>query len=353
MTRIELLSPLGAIVGLAALLALVELTRSHQRTDVARRAIGLAPSPRLGTAGAAAAICAIAGLVALAAAQPVLTTAKLVTLRKDAAAYVVVDTSRSMLAAKGAGTETRLERARRVALIVRSQLPGIKVGVASISDRLLPHLLPTFDGSSFERTVVHVLRAGEPAPRGGGTTASSLGALAALAQDNFFIASERRRAVVVITDAESIPFHERDVTRALLTPPGIAFELVRMGTGGERVFDPRGKPELGYRPEPGAGAIARSVVAAVGGHVFDEDGAEAAGRAAAKALGRGRGTATPTRITTRRDLAPYALYLAALPLLVLLASRNLPRALRRGRGAGRGPAGADTLTAARRRSSVG
>ncbi len=347
MTRIELLSPLGALVGLAVLLPLRELTRAHRRSNRARRAIGLTALRRSRAARARASICAVAGLVALAAAQPVVVTSKLVPVRREAAAYVVVDTSRSMLAATSAGAETRLERARRVALTVRSQLPGIKVGVASISDRVLPHLLPSLDAASFERTVLHVLRAGEPASQGGGATTSSLGALAALQQDNFFLASERRRAVILITDAESIPFDERELRRALLATPSIALELVRIGEPSERVFDRHGGPELGYRPEPGTAALARRVAAEVDGHVFGEDGATAAGRAAAEALGRGANATTVSRTVARRALAPYVLGVAFLPLLLLLASRNLARGVRRGRPS------AATLSAARRRSSVG
>ena len=114
MTRIEFLSPLGALAGLAALLALVVLTRSHRRSDRARRAIGLTPMPWSGTVGAGAAICSVAGLVALAAAQPVLITTNLVPVRRDAAVYVVVDTSRSMLAARERSEERRVGKECRL-----------------------------------------------------------------------------------------------------------------------------------------------------------------------------------------------------------------------------------------------
>ncbi len=345
--RVELISPFGAVVGLVALLALVELRRSRRRSDVARQAIGLTRVRRGRVDGVGVAICSVAALVAVAAAQPVLVDTNRVPVRRDAAVYIVIDTSRSMLASREPGMQTRLERARRIAQIVRSELPGIKVGVASMSDRVLPHLLPSLDVASFDDTVAHVLRAGEPTPQGGGKTTSSLGALAALVQDNFFLASERRRAAVVISDFESIPFDQRHLARALRGPPGIALELVRIGGSGERVFDQRGKPELGYQPEPGAAALTRDVAAAVGGHTFGEHSADAAGRAVASALGREGKTTVVSHVTARRVLAPDALGLAALPLILLLLARNLPR------GVGRRPVSAATLTAARRRSSAG
>ena len=64
-------------------------------------------------------------------------------IRTDAAALIVVDTSRSMLAATSAsGADPRSQRARRAALRIRARLPGIPVGIASRERPRPPAPLP-------------------------------------------------------------------------------------------------------------------------------------------------------------------------------------------------------------------
>lgn len=355
MSRVELLTPLAAVVGILAAIPLAVLWRSHRRSNIARRAVGLAARPVGAAVLPAAALAVLAALLVLAAAQPVLRTERRVAVRGGVGAYVVIDTSRSMLAAAGPRAPTRLERARRAAVAVRAQLAGVPVGIASVSDRVLPHLFPTADPEEFARTLVGAVRAGQPPPEGGGVTTSSVAALGALAQDNFFAPTVRRRAAIVLTDAESIPFDARELQRALRSGPGVTVEVVRMGSRAERVFDPRGVPEPGFRPDPRAPAIARQVAALAGGRAFDERDAVEAGRAVARLLGQGAPRAELRPTVTRTPLAPYVLLAAVVPLGILLGSRNLGTITWRRRPAGRRanawtPA---TLFRARRRSSVG
>jgi von Willebrand factor type A domain len=331
LSSVELASPLGALAGLAALPALVALARMHRRGNEARRSIGLPQLPARKTAVWASIVIVLGALVGLAAAQPFVVSREPRSARQDVAAWVVIDTSRSMLAARAPGAQTRMERARRAALAVRRQLPDVPVGVASISDRVLPHLFPSLDARAFGLTVTRVLAVGVPAPEGGGPTASSLSALVSLAQENYFLPWQRRRAAVVITDAGSDPFDVGTMRQILRGELPVTIEVVRIGSPTERVFDSRGQPESGYQPDLGAAAMALRVAAMGDGQVFAEGDAAAAGRATAAVLGGEGPVNTGERIDVRRALAPFVLALAALPLLALLLSRNLPRSSRRSR----------------------
>jgi len=244
-------------------------------------------------------------------------------VRTDAAAFVVVDTSRSMLAAPAPGSATRLERARRVALAVRKELGDVPVGIASLSDRVLPHLFPSPDRKAFARTLGRALRAGHPVPTGLSSSGTDLTALAALPTANFFAPAMRRRVGIVLTDAESDPIDSDVLDGAYRAVPQTTLVLVRVARAGERVFDEQGRPEPGYVAGPGAGAIAAQVAGIAGGRVFGEGQAAAAGRAAVEALGAGGRTQAWARGERRRPLGPYALVVSALPLAYLVRLRNL------------------------------
>ncbi len=345
MSRVELLTPLGALAGLAVAPALVVFLRARRRARAARAALRLPPLPARAGWLEAGCLVALGALVALAAAQPAVRSLTRRPVRQSAAAYVVLDTSRSMLAARAASAPSRLERARHAALEVRAALHGIPVGVASVTDRVLPHLFPTADESAFARTLQLAVRAGEPPPQGGGTTTSSLAALGAFGTENLFLPETRRRAVVVLTDAESLPFPEADLARELRTGPPLTLAIVRLGSLDERVFDADGIPEPGYRPDPRAPARARRVAALAAGRAFDEHAAAAAGRAVRAALGGGTAPRDVVVGRSRTLLTAWLLGAAAVPLALLLLSRNLPPG---------SPARAlATLSRARRRSSVG
>lgn len=330
-----------------ALVPLALLALTSLRGDRARRAVGLPPAGLGPQRWPALAVVTLGLLVALAAAQPVLRTSDSTPVRADAAAYVVVDTSRSMLAARSPGSETRLVRARRAALALRSALPDVRVGVASLSDRVLPHLFPSPERAAFASVLARAIRAGQPAPTGLGRSGTNLTALAALPTENFFAPEVTRRAAVVITDAESDPIDEVALDAAFRAEPHTTLVLVRMGRSGEQVFDARGRPEPGYQPPGSPDATARAVAAATSGRVFAEDRADAAARAVRAALGASGPTVAHGRGERRHALAPWLVALAALPLAALLSWRNLDLT-RRGRSAT-----AATLQAARRRSSVG
>jgi hypothetical protein len=321
-SRFDLLTPTAAVIAVAVLIPLVALALGTRRGARARRAVGLVPLGYRGVVAPAVAVAVACGLLAIAAAQPVLRSRASVRARTDAAAWIVVDTSRSMLASSGPGGPQRIARARRSALLVRAELSGIPVGIASVNDRVLPHLFPSPDRGAFASTIARTIQPGQPIPVGGGQTGTNLTALAAVPTLNFFAPEIRHRAVVVITDAESDPVDAGAIARGYRTAPGPELVVLRVGGAGERVYDERGRPELAYSPMTTAPATARSVAAAAGGTTFTEGEERQAAGTVLNALGRHGPTEPHGRGERRTPLAPYAVAAAALPLAWLLRRRN-------------------------------
>ena len=133
------------------------------------------------------ALAAVPGLLGMAAAQPVVETTRRAPERTDAQAFVVVDVSRSMLAAGGPGAPTRFERARDIALELRESAPEVPFGVASITDRVLPHLFPTTDAALYASTLRRALDVEQPPPGAFYLThATNLNSLRALPEKGYF-----------------------------------------------------------------------------------------------------------------------------------------------------------------------
>jgi hypothetical protein len=322
MDRVDLLTPTAAGVAVAVLVPLLALAFGTRRGARARRAVGLAPLGYRGVVGPAVAVGLACGLLAVAAAQPVLRSRATVRARTDAAAWIVVDTSRSMLASSGPGGARRIARARRAALLVRTELPGIPVGIASVNDRVLPHLFPSPDRVAFASTIARTIRPGQPIPVGAGRTGTNLTALAALPTLNFFAPEIRHRAVMVLTDAESDPVDVGAIARGYRAAPASELVVLKVGGAGEQVYDERGRPEPAYDAVTTASATARSVAAAAGGRAFTEGEEREAAGAVLASLGRHGPTEPHGRGEHRTPLAPYAVAAAALPLAWLLRRRN-------------------------------
>ena len=132
----------------AALVALLVVVPLAAALLVSRRAAGIRSSLRLPSRRLrsrvvpAVALVTAAAFVGVAAAQPVLERSTHFQVRSDAEVYVVVDVSRSMLARPDRGSPGRMARAVSAAVEVREELSGVKVGIASMTDRVLPHLFP-------------------------------------------------------------------------------------------------------------------------------------------------------------------------------------------------------------------
>ena len=144
------LSPFGALIALAALAPLGAALLGRARVTTVRKELGLRPPRRWHTARRLA--CAAGGiaLLGLAAAQPALTHTASVTERTDVQALFVFDVSRSMSASAAPGSPTRLQRAVDAATRLRASIPGVPAGVATLTDRVLPNLLPVAGVGDFD-----------------------------------------------------------------------------------------------------------------------------------------------------------------------------------------------------------
>lgn len=317
---LSFLTPLGALFAVAALAPLVVLLARQRRGRRIRRALGLPPPSLASRLPLAVALAAVPGLLALAATQPVVETTQLVRERTDAEVFVAIDTSRSMLAAPGPAGASRLERAREAALALRDAFPSVPIGIASFTDRLLPHLFPTTDRRVFAAVLDESVGIERPPPTFFfSERASTFDALAAAPANEYFSPAARRRLLVVLTDGE-IRELELDLAGAFRRRPRVEPLFVRFWAEGERIYE-TGVAEEGYRPDPASGALFTQIASQIGGRVHAEGGATGLHADVGELLGTG-----PTRARTlegeRRPLMPYITLAALLPLGLVLVKRN-------------------------------
>jgi len=318
--ELAFLTPLGAIIALAVLVPLAVYRTRECRLRELRAALRLDEQSRESRLSLVAALAAVCGLVALAAAQPVLATTREVRERTDAQVFLVVDPSRSMLASEGQGAPTRFDRAREIAQELANQLPEVPVGVASMTDGLLPHLFPTTDRQVLEATLGKTLDIESPGPSTFySSRATTYDALEAAPTLNYFPPAAKKRVVVVLTDGETRPL-EGDLASAFRREPKIETVFVRIWGADERIYL-TGVAEFGYRSDPRSGATLARVASAVGGRVVSERDEDGLRRAVLDLLGTG-----PTRERRheghRLALMPWITLAAFLPLGFVLVRRN-------------------------------
>lgn len=324
------LTPLGALVALAAILVLAAWATGRRRVRVVRRSLGLAPPAGRRSLRAAGMIGALSAL-GLAAAQPALTHESHVRTRSDAEALFVVDTSRSMQASTTATSPTRLDRALAAAVRLRASIADVPSGIATLTDRVLPDLLPVPDTKSFDAVAERAVAIESPPPRETAVRATTFAALDDIASGNYFAPGTTRRLVVLLTDGESAPIDPGAIARALPPSRGYRFLAVRFWRDGEAVYDADGKVERAYRPDPLGGAVLDGLASAAGGRTFEENGIGAAQGYLRRAAGSGP-TTVARGVTVSRQ--PFAPYLAGLGLLLLAISllpppsRRITRAVR-------------------------
>jgi len=309
------LTPLGALAALAALIIVAAAFYAHRRTAAARRVLGL-PAPRRNIVRVALAAAGIV-LLGLAAAQPALTRTDSSRVRQDEQAVFVLDTSRSMAASSTPGSPTRLDRAVAAAVKLRAAIPDVESGVLTLTDRVLPDLLPVADRAGFDGVVRRAVRIESPPPRSSGVRATSYNALSGIASGNVFTTDAKRRIVVLLTDGESNPVDAGAVAAALPAARGYRFAAVRIWNGDESVFDADGKAEPGYHPDPASGGTVRDLASALGGRSFDEGDIGAAASYVRSLAGSGPTVRTAGSQRSRHALAPYV---ALAGLAALLAS---------------------------------
>jgi len=321
MHGLSFLTPLDALFALAAAVPLIAFLLTERRAGRIRQALSL-PSPRRRTViPVAIALTMLTSLVAVAAAQPVVVRQRLVSERADAQAFFLFDTSLSMRASGGPGEPSRLVRAKRIALRLRSTLQDVPVGIASMTDRSLPNLMPTTDIALFRRTVLQSVAVDHPPPsqvyHG---RATSFQALVPLVESHFFSQGVQRRLLVVFTDGESskispylnVTLHRR------VTPL-----FVHVWAPGERIYGRNGKPDPKYAADPASAAALDHLAVLTGGrHSFTEEQTGPVARVARDAVGYA-GTRTHIDAYARIALAPWFVLAGIAPLAFLLWRRNL------------------------------
>ena len=314
-------SPWGALLVLAVTVPLAALYGMGSRAARIRGAIGLPePTGRLRHLPLVLLLLG-GGLVGLAAAQPVVQRDTTRFARTDAEAWVVIDTTRSMLAQRNPDSAMRLDRAKDVAEAVRQTMPDVPVGIASLTDRVLPHLFPTVDADVFRVTLDKAIGVENPPPQSGFLAqVTRLDAIGKMNELNFFSPTAQRRVIVVVTDGESLPYAADRVAGKLRGPPEVLPVFVHVWNAADRVFS-RGVPEPQYRPDGLARPTMETLASVTGSKLFadGEDGEAAA--EARRLIGDGP-TLEEGERRVRTALSPYLAAAAFLPFGLLLFRRD-------------------------------
>jgi VWA domain-containing protein len=314
------LTPSNTLFVLAAAVPLAALVVVERRAGRVRRLLSLAGPGRRALVPAAVALVLLTALVAVAAAQPVVIRNRLVSERADAQAFVLLDTSLSMRASRAPGAPTRLARAKRLALRLQQSLEDVPMGIASMTDRSLPNIMPTTDRTLFTRAIEESVAIDQPPPsQQYKTRATTFAALVPLVESNFYTQSVQRRLLVVLTDGESSevsPLLQLTLHRRVTTV------LVHVWQPGEQIFD-KGRPDRRYVSDPTSAQALQHLARITGSsRAYDENDFPAIARAARDAVGRA-GTHTHIDSYKRIALAPWFILGGAAPLGFLLWRRNL------------------------------
>jgi hypothetical protein len=315
------LTPFGALLGLLALLPLGVYVFRQRRVARIRGVLGLRGPSLRSRAPVALSVAAVPALLGLAAMQPVIESDRVRQQRTDAEAWMVLDTSRSMLASEKAGSATRFERERELAVRLSEELPEVPMGLASMTDRVLPHVFPTTDGRVVRTAVREAMGIEQPGPTVSltGTPTTTFDSLAAIPTRNYFSPVAKKRLLVVMTDGETRP-PEQDLSGPFGRGKKITTLIVRVGNPGEQIWF-GGTPEDAYQPYGDAAAALNRVADQTGGRILEDD-PKAVVAAARAALGTGP---TADRIIEgeRQALMPWVTLAAFLPLGFVLFRRNL------------------------------
>lgn len=327
MLAVELtfLSPYAAVVAVPASGAIVAALIGRRRAGAVRRALRLPPPRSKRSRARVALVAAVVGLLAVSAAQPALSRDRHTRVRRDTQALFVFDVSRSMAASTRAQTETRLDRAVTSAERLRATIPDVSAGVATLTDRVLPDLLPVPGASAFDGVVERAIAIESPPPRASAVRATSYDALGQIPGGGYFDPRARSRVVVVLTDGETAPVQTGELAAAFAAHPGYHLIFIRFWRSGEAIYDANGRPEAAYRPDASGGAALESLAGALGASSYDEDALPAAGSRLQELIGTGPATQSPGVVTTETPLAPYA---AGAALITAIGLIGLPLSTR-------------------------
>lgn len=314
------LTPIDALFALAAAVPLTALWLAQSRMEHVRRLFSLAIPRRRELLGVIAALALLPVLMGVAAAQPVVVRHKLLGQRQDVQAFFVFDTSQSMTARGGPQGPTRLSRAKREAKEVVKELGDIPVGLAVMTDRVLPVLMPTPNFGLVRRTLDQSVGVNQPPPgqiyHGRATTFS---ALYPIPNSHFYSPGVTHQILVVFTDGEATPIHSAigyDFARAMTVHPF----FVHVWAPTERIYL-HGRVDPRYKPDPESpGALGR-FAAAAHGRVFEETDLSKLTRTIRAEAGNSPVSAAVIGYA-RVALAPWFVLAGVVPLGFLLYRRN-------------------------------
>jgi hypothetical protein len=319
--HLSFLTPLGALLALAAVLPLGALWLNERRARRVRRSLRVADPPPHRRVATAVLLAAVPVLLGLALAQPVLQSERTVKTRTDAQIFYTFDTSVSMSASSGPRGATRLARAVREARRLRLALHDIPSGIATMTDRVLPTIFPTADQQEFASALAQTVAIDAPPPKGLADKATTFASLDTYAGDTFFTPGIPHRLVILFTDGETAPYFTGDLQLALRGRPHVSFVVVHVWRAGERIYHGR-KVDPDYRADPHSGRAVTALAAALGGRSFGAGQTAATAAAARRLLGPG----TVARLGVGLHvvaLADWLVLAAVVPLLLLLWRRNL------------------------------
>lgn len=316
---VTFLTPVDAVFVVAAAAPLAALLVTERRSSKVRALLRLREPGRRPVVQAAIALVLLPALVAIAAAQPVVVRQQLVRERGDAQAFVVIDTSDSMRASAGPRSPSRLTRAKRIALRLERALGDVPVGIATMTDRVLPDLMPTTDPALFDRTMAQSVGIDRPPPsqQYRAARATNLQALVPVTSSHFFSDTAKRRLLVVITDGEA----SRDLE---LFGLGIGHTLkpvfMHVWQPGERIYR-KGRVDPYYVADPGSSALLHKAAEISSGAAFEENEVGSLVRAAKRVVGHGTDQSR-VNAYARVALAPWVALAGILPLGFLFYRRN-------------------------------
>ncbi|HET7567961.1 MAG TPA: vWA domain-containing protein [Gaiellaceae bacterium] len=315
------LTPLDSLFVLAAAVPLAAVLFAHRRATAVRRLFSLPPQRSRGLTAAIVALALVPALVGVAAAQPVIIRQQAVSQRADAEAFFVFDTSLSMTARTARNAPSRIARSKREAVELASQLGDIPVGIASMTDRTLPVLMPTTDLALFERAVQQSIAVNRPPPSQlYKDRATTFTALTGMTDEQFFPPTVTHPILVVFTDGESSALPV-DITYEVSRDAHIHPLLVHVWRSGEHVFERDGVDQR-YVEDPGSSASLDAFAKLMHGRVFHEGDVGGLAGAIHAAAGGARSHTSITEYA-RVALAPWFVLGCVAPLAFLIWRRNL------------------------------
>jgi hypothetical protein len=311
-------TPWYAFLGLVGLLPLGVAWQRLRAGDALRAELALAAPSGLRRLVRPLALAALFALLGAAAAQPAVRSQKEHAARSDAELFVVIDNSRSMLASTGPNGASRAARAVAFTRRLHAALPDVAIGIGSLTNRVLPYVFATTQDDAIRLVLSKSYGIERPPPEVTiGAEISTFDALEDVAQQEYFPRSVRKRVLVVLSDAETLPFRSRIVLSDLHLAH-IAPIVVRFWRPDERVYRPDGTLER-YLPNA-PDELTR--LRAAGWVAFDEGSLAQVLDTVVRTVGHG----PISHVALERldqPIAPYLALLALAPLLVLLAPLGL------------------------------